>query len=344
MQNLKSLAFATLASCTCAQLSYAEPAYTTPVGYVTETIKGNNTYNLLGVVLHTPVTVSGSVTSISSTFIGDSNVSDYSTALTSGSKYLLKITSGAQTGATQIISSWGSGAGLSSNQIATPENLSQYGVVVGDKYELRKLPTLSSLFGATNQAGFKAGTLGTADIIWLPIGNGGFEKFYYTNGSAFPPVTAGWKNASGAAAGDQYIDTTCAILIQRRDPTDLTITVSGEIDKKSTQVFAQSGYFNYVATIFPAGTTLALSNLQNTLKRGNLGDADILWMQKSDKSGYEKFYYTNGSAFPPVSAGWKNDAGQDASSKTLTSGMIIQRRGTGDIAPLIIPPSSISSL
>jgi hypothetical protein len=331
-----------LACLTVSQAAFAQ-VYTTPAGYVSETIKGNGAFNLIGLTLHEPIVVSGDVTSLSSNAIQDTDI-NFDSVLTAGKTYILTFTNGTQDGGVQIITSWGTSAGKLSSELVTGVSLGSLGVTVGDTFILRPAATLSSVFGATNQAGLKTGDLLTADIIWLPLQTGGFAKFYYSAGSVFPPIAAGWKNAAGAVATNQPIILTEAMFIQRREATDLTLTLSGNLEVNMTQVFASAGDFNYVGSIFPIGTTLATSGLQTSLKPGDLLTADILWLQNADRAGYSKYYYTSGSVFPPVSAGWKNSSGADASTVALTSGMIIQRRGLTDIAPAITPPSSYTGL
>ncbi len=340
---MRTITIFALACLTAPQALLAQAVYTTPAGYVTETIKGNGAFNLIGLTMHEPVVVTGDVTAMTSNSIRDTGI-DFNTVLTAGKKYTLTFTNGIQNGAIVEISSWGTSAGLTNNDLFTGVNLATLGVAITDTFIIRPAATLESIFGITNQAGLKPGDILSADIVWIPLDSGGFAKFYYSAGSVFPPVTAGWKNSSGAAAGNQAIIHTDAILIQRRGTTDLTLTLTGNIEAKTTQVFAKAGNFNYVSSIFPAGATLGNSGLQVSLKSGDLLTADIIWLQNPDRSGYSKYFYSAGSVFPPVTAGWKNSSGADASSVTLTSGMIIQRRGLTDITPALTPPSSYAGL
>lgn len=307
------------------------------VGYTTETLQGDGAYNLIGLTLHNPIEVVGSITALAGTTVTDGAV-DFTTALTAGTTYVMQITSGAQDGAIQVVDTW------AGNDLTTPQDLGALGVAVGDTYQLREVATLSSIFGAANEAGLLEGDIATADIIWIPIGGGGFAKFFYSPGSVFPPVAEGWKSASGAAADSQPIVYTDGMFIQRRGAGPLDLVVAGEVETSTVQLLAEAGNYNYVSTIFPVGSTLGNCGLEATLLHGDIATADVLWMQKADRSGYDKFFYTDGSVFPPVTAGWKNAAGADATNQALTSGMIIQRRGATDVAPGLTPPPSYASL
>ena len=326
-------------------VSAQTPAYSKPSGYVTEVLKGDGAFNLIGLTLHeTPIT-NGSVTSVTSTRLRDSSV-NFDTLLTAGSTYILQFKTGAQAGGVQVITSWGvsSGGGNTANDVVSEDNLVTGGVVAGDTYEIRKAATLSSVFGATNQAGLKSGDSTTADVIWLPTSGGGFSKFYYSAGGGFPPTTAGWKDIGGANANNQPLIFTDGFFIQRRGAGDLSLVLTGQVQTVATQVFAAASQFNYVSGIFPVGATLGTSGLQTTLKSGDITTADVLWMQNSARTGYDKFFYSAGGGFPPTTAGWKNSVGADASNQPLTSGMIIQRRGLTNVAPNVTPPSSYSNL
>ena len=338
-------AFAAIAA--AGSVSAQTPAYSKPSGYVTEVLKGDGAFNLIGLTLHQSPVATGVLTGVSSSKVSDS-ASNFTTLLTPGLTYVLQFKSGAQNGGVQVVTAWGtaSGGGNTVNDLVMSQNMQQAGVLVGDSYELRPAATLSTVFGATNQAGLKSGSLLSADIIWLPDDFGGFAKFYYSPGTTVPFVTpAGWKDSGGANAANQPIVYTDAMFIQRRGVGDLNLVLTGQVKTTSTQVIAVGSQFNYVSSVFPVGTTLGTSGLEQGLKAGSLISGDVLWMQNAARTGYDKFYYSPGTTVPFVTpAGWKTSAGGDATSQPLTSGIIIQRRGLTDSAPPINPPSSYSNL
>ena len=326
-------------------VSAQTPAYSKPSGYVTETLKGDGAFNLIGLTLHQPPIASGTLTGVTSTKVTDSNL-NFTTLLTAGASYILQFKSGAQDGGIQVITNWGTASGNATGDLVVPDNVLSMGVAQGNSYELRPAATISSLFGSANEAGFLAGSILTADVIWLPNSTGGFSKFYYSPASSFPvTIAAGWKDSSGAAAPNQPIVYTDAILIQRRGTGDLKLVLTGQVKTNKTQVFAAGSQFSYVSSIFPVGTTLATSGLEASLNSGSILTADVIWMQNTARTGYDKFYYSPASSFPVViAAGWKNSSGGDAGSQPLTSGLIIQRRGTTNTTAPITPPTSYSGL
>ncbi|MBB5352536.1 hypothetical protein HNR46_002782 [Haloferula luteola] len=321
-------------------------ATTDPVGYITQTIVGKtassdpDVFNLLGITLHGSKVVSGSLTAVTATSV--SADIDFDTLLESGNTYVLRITSGAQDGAVVAVSDWGTSAGLDAGALETsPNDLSAAGVAAGDTFELRVAPTISSVFGAANEIGFaEATSITTADVVWLPTGGGGFAKYFYHPGASFPVVVAeGWKNSSGQAAGDTPIVYSDGLFVQRRSTGDISLVVTGEVILSNTQLLVEAGLFNYVGSIFPVGSTLGNSGLEaNLLAATSISTADVVWLPNGS-GGYNKFFYHPGASFPVVvAAGWKTSAGADASAQALTPGMIIQRRGSGDVNVTISVP------
>lgn len=324
--------------------SHAQEAFSKPSGYVTETLKGDGAFNLIGITLHETVVANGTLTSVASTKVTDTT-KDFTALLTAGNTYVFQLKGGSQDGGIQVVDNWGTSGGGSTGDLFVSDNLSAVGVVAGTAYELRAAATLSSLFGAANESGLKSGSILSADVVWIPTGSG-FAKFYYSPASTFPVASpAGWKNSSGGDAANQPIVFTDAIFIQRRGEGDLKLTLTGEVKTTRTQVFAGASQFNYVSSVFPVGTTLATSGLETTLKSGSILSGDVIWMQNLARTGYSKFYFSPATTFPvAAAAGWKNSAGADAGSQPLTSGIIIQRRGTTDVGAPIDPPTSYTNL
>lgn len=321
------------------------PAYSKPSGYFTETIKGDGAFNLIGLTLHQAPIATGSLTAVTSSKVTDVEV-NFTTLLTAGSTYILQFKSGLQEGGIQVITNWGTASGNANGDLVVSDDVTALGVQQGVSYELRPAATISSIFGAANQAGLLSGSILSADVIWLPDGVGGFSKFYYSPASSFPVViAAGWKNSSGGDAANTPIIYTDAIFIQRRGAGELELVLTGQVKTNKTQVFAAGSQFSYVSSVFPVGITLATSGLEVNLTSGSILTADVIWMQNVARTGYDKFYYSPSSSFPVViAAGWKNSSGGDAGSQPLTSGIIIQRRGATDITAPITPPPSYSGL
>ncbi|MBK1854302.1 hypothetical protein JO972_05000 [Verrucomicrobiaceae bacterium 5K15] len=308
-----------------------DTAYTKPAGFVTHTVSPG--LNMLGLTLHEPIAVAGVLGSLSGDDIA-TNISDLSASLgdsDSDSKVIIEITDGDNDGLIIEATSW---SGSSFTNIPGLD-----ASLEGDSFQVRWAPSISDLFGSDNSKGFKAGDLQTADVIWISNGTGGFDKYYYSEGDpgAFPvPVTAGWKNSVGGDAANTRINYMDGIFIQRRENSDLDLVFTGAVKTTKTLLDLRGGgAYNYYSGIFPASTTLSDSNLQAVLTHGDLTNGDVVWMP-SDVGAWNKFTYRDEdpAAFPvPVTEGWKDSVGGDASDVEMTSGFIIQRRGAAVNAP-----------
>ena len=296
-------------------------AHTKPTGYVTHTLKAGQ-FNLIGLTLHNPVVASGDIQG----FTGGTQITDndinFANVLTAGKTYILEITDAADTslnGTIQEVTVWGA------NTFDTPQDLQAEGLAVGDKYQLRACKTISSVFGITAE-GLLSGTSTTADIIWVPIGGGGFDKYFYHPGGGLLGAE-GWKKvgAGSAEQADAPFTYTDAVFVQRRGLTDTAIVTTGVVKTAVTSV-AVTDTYNFVSVVYPAGSTLGNSGFSSSLLHGTSTTADIIWVPIGG-GGYEKYFYHPGGGLLGV-AGWKKVGGgsADTSGDTLSSGMIIQRR------------------
>ena len=332
------LSYSLLAGAMAAGVAVAQPttATTKPVGYVTETIKAGQ-FNLIGLTVQQPTVRASVLTGINSTSVSDTGV-DFTSLLTAGQTYVLKITDGPGAGTISEVVSW------NANSLTTVGNLTTAGVANGAKYQLRKAATLSDVFGASNAAGLQAGTISTADIVWIPTGGGNFAKYFYSPAVSFPaPAPAGWKNTAGVNSANVPIVYADSIFIQRRGATDLALVVSGEVETSSTSMVLEGGVFNYVGGVYPAGSTLGSSNLASQVQAGTLSTGDLVWVPDG-LGGYAKYYYSPAVSFPaPAPASWKSTAGTDATNAELKSGIIIQRRGATK-SVVVSPPASYGNL
>ncbi|MBK8091906.1 MAG: TIGR02597 family protein [Verrucomicrobiaceae bacterium] len=309
-------------------------ATTKPVGFQTVTLKAN-AFNLVGVNFLKPALVVGVLDSLSATSITDADV-NLSTALTGQTNLVVEITSGSGAGL------WANVTSVATNQLTVDSDLTAT-VSGGASYQVFSLPTLADIFGASNSSGIKAGNAASADIIWLSTGNGSgtFDKYYYA--TATFPFTAGWKNVNtgNTNAANTPVYHHEAMLIQRREVTDLALTFSGAVKTSPTTIPIFTGY-NYVERSFPALATLGNCGLSAFLTHGNAASADIVWLPNSS-GAYDKYFYA--TATFPFTAGWKNvnTGNTDASSTALTTGFIIQRRG-GNTNLKLTPDAAYSSL
>ena len=306
-------------------------AYSKPAGFVTHTLKAQQ-LNLIGLTLHEPVVYSGSFDAVEGLALRDSNA-DYDATLISDSSYVLEIvdnpTDPSLNGVIQVITDW------TAQEITTTADLAGDGLTAGAKYNLRAPKTISDVFGSSNSAGLTAGAnMASADVIWLHNGLG-FDKFYYSEGGGFGGGEAGWKDHSGADAGDYPIIYTDAVIIQNKALTDKKLVVSGVVKTKAVTLALMEGKFNFISSTYPVGSTLGNSGLEVDLVAGpDKVSSDVVWMP-NDEGGYDQYYYST--------EGWKDAQDQPASETLLTSGIIIERIGDNANAKLT-PPEAYNDL
>ncbi len=297
----------------------AQTATTKPVGYHTETAKGNS-FTLMGVNVGNAIAAAGEFDADDAT----DNDADFTALLDDGVSYTV-----------QNINS-GESASVNGNDATTLDT--ELAVETGDAYEVRADVTIGSLFGAANEAGLGAGTGTTADIIWTPTGDG-FSQIFYDDGVGFPPRAAGWR-AIGAGGDDQAgtsVPFTAGIFIQRRAATDLDIVFVGHVRTEATSFGIGTG-FNFLNRVLPVGVALDDTGLEGFIAKGNSGSGDLVWSPDGE-GAYAQYYYTDGGGFPPQSAGWKAVGAGDADkgAETLGSGYAIQRKGDAGSVSVAIP-------
>ena len=297
----------------------AQTATTKPVGYHTETAKGSS-FTLMGVNVGNAIAAAGEFDADDAT----DNDADFTALLDDGVSYTVQnITSG------ESASVNGSDATTLDTDLA---------VSSGDSYEVRADVTVGSLFGAANEAGLGAGNATTADVVWIPTGDG-VAQVFYDDGKGFPPRPAGWR-AIGAGGADQAgtsVPFTAGIFIQRRAADDLDIVFVGHVRTEATSFGVGTG-FNFLNRVLPVGVALDDTGLDAFLAKGNSGSGDLVWSPDGN-GGYAQYYYTDGGGFPPQSKGWKavGQGDADKGAETLGSGYAIQRKGEAGSVSVAIP-------
>ncbi len=297
----------------------AQTATTKPVGYHTETAKGSS-FTLMGVNVGNAIAAAGEFDADDAT----DNDADFTALLDDGVSYTVQnITSGES-------------ASVNGNDATTLDT--DLAVSSGDSYEVRADVTVGSLLGAANEAGLGAGNATTADVVWIPTGDG-FSQIFYDDGVGFPPRPAGWR-AIGAGGADQAgtsVPFTAGIFIQRREAADLDIVFVGHVRTEATSFGVGTG-FNFLNRVLPVGVALDDTGLESFIAKGNSGSGDLVWSPDGN-GGYAQYYYTDGGGFPPQSAGWKAVGAGDADkgAETLGSGYAIQRKGEAGSVSVAIP-------
>ena len=297
----------------------AQTATTKPVGYHTETAKGNS-FTLMGVNVGNAIAAAGEFDADDAT----DNDADFTALLDDGVSYTVQnITTGES-------------ASVNGRDATTLDT--DLAVSSGDSYEVRADVTVGSLFGAANEAGLGAGNATTADVIWIPTGDG-FAQVFYDDGKGFPPRPAGWR-AIGAGGADQAgtaVPFTAGIFVQRRAADDLDIVFVGHVRTEATSFGVGTG-FNFLNRVLPVGVALDDTGLEAFIAKGNSGSGDLVWSPDGN-GGYAQYYYTDGGGFPPQSKGWKAVGAGDADkgAETLGSGYAIQRKGDAGSVSVAIP-------
>jgi hypothetical protein len=213
-------------------------ATTTPVGYVTHTLRQG--YNALGLTLQTPTLAAGTFETVGATSLTDSDVTY---APIAGRTYVLEMTSGTQTGSIfEIPAANISGSTIS--VITSPAtDLVALGVTTSDTYKLRIAPTLEEVFtttplssGGVLQAALSAGS---ADIVWIPISAGVYSKYYLRSG-ATPAFRDATTNALTPGVPIVYAD---GFFVQKKGASAASLTVVGELKTVGTNSqFRGSGW------------------------------------------------------------------------------------------------------
>ena len=315
----RKIPFILLAAAAACGISFAEPVFTTPVGYVTVPLN-QGVYNLVGLTLHNPTIVSGTLTSVSSNLVVDDNA-DFS-VIEQDVVYILEINTGLGAGIIQEIVN-----PPSSTSIATPDDLDGL-VSSGSTYSLRKAATLDSIFGAENEVAELAesvdGSSAGADTILVPKGDGTFDTYFFVNA---PGVFVGWFDGSDAA-GDAVLNYSDAIFVRTSSSsTAIDLVISGEVKAVDTQGVLLTG-FNLLSSVDPATMTLASSGLQDSLSPsadGSTTGADLVLVPNSAAPGtFNTFFYVDA---PGVFTGWF-DGSEPADDVSLNGGFFIRNFGS----------------
>jgi hypothetical protein len=298
------------------------------VGYRTETLKGNGVFNLFSANLDNPIGAAGTIDVIAGTTLTD-NEANFTAAFTAGTPLTLKIVEAANASAVGLISDV---TAFTATTVTTADNLSSV-LAAGAKYQLRATPTVASTFGADNSAGLAAGTSATADLIWIPTGDGNYSQVFRSSGGL---VGAGWRRVGGGAvdASNDPISIVDGIFVQRKAATDLNVVFTGHVQTTKTRTGVITGY-NPVSRVLPVGLTLADSQLQTELTQGTSATADLLWNPKGDGT-YDQFFYSSGGL---VGMGWRKVGGgaADQATSVLSSGFLVQRKGAATNITIQLP-------
>jgi hypothetical protein len=315
-----------LAAAACGVAVGQTTAYTTPVGYVTETLRPNQ-YNLIGLTLQNPTVSAGVVASATSNSVTVTGAT-FSSLLTAGQTYILELADGT----IQEVAAW------TDTVLSTPENISSKITAGTTEFKLRKAATVSSVFGAQNSAGLKASPDGdptTADNLVISTDSGLLTVYFFDDGAG----TTGWYDASGNPADSVVLPYSDGFFVQRVSGSDINLVVSGELKKAPTSTVISPGY-NYLSGVSPAGTglTLATSGLADYISRSADGDAstvDNVLLPTSGGSYTNCYFFDDGAG----TTGWYDASGNPADTSNISSGFLIYNVGETKSLKISVPSS-----
>lgn len=324
---------------TSAPFAIADEATTDPVGFLTLSVKGHggtkaSEFTYLGLGMARPIAYQAVAETVSGTTLTCSTATwtDNQYASTPQPGYFVEIGSGAKTGLlSQVVSS-----NDAANTLTVADDLTALGVEgTNVVFKIRPNWSLATLFGATNSAGFGAGSSTTADLILiynpnLGGGAGGYDTFFYSSGG-IPGV--GWRQTGQGSADkkDAPIALDEALIIKRLQSADLNVTVSGAVKLGNTITTVFTGA-NFIGNVYPGGVmTLGNTDLgqnppryssglytgSNTtgVKAGSSTTADLILVYNptlgGGAGGYDTYFYSSGG-IPGV--GWRQ-TGQGSANK-----------------------------
>jgi hypothetical protein len=323
---MKSITYSIIAALAAAGSAAAETAYTTPVGYTTQTLVTG--FNNVGLTVHSPTLIAGNLEVVASGSVQDTTAGvDFTASLGStGRLHVLEITSGAALGAVAEITTW------TSNTITTLDDLSAAGVVAGDQYRIRKAPTLEEIFGTATTGGpLTAGTSTTADIVYVPTGvPNQYTQYFLSGAGAFRSVVPA---ALAPNVPLVYLD---GLFVNRKAGGTANLVVTGEVKPEKAGGRLVTG-FNYVGTIHPVGSTIQNSGLENFLLAGTSTTADVVYVPTGTPGQYLQVFRSGAGTWRTVVP-----AALAPDPVNLNGAIFIQRKGSTNVPWSINVPTTWS--
>jgi uncharacterized protein (TIGR02597 family) len=345
---MKTTLYSILAAAACA-MAFGQTAYTNPVGYTSQTLAPSSS-NIIGINVLKPTLVSGLVTVVSGADVTASAI-NFTTALPTGKRCVLEITSGTAAGTVQDFITW------SGSTITLPAAVT--GLAIGDKISVRAANTLQELFPAGTLVVSGNLNASAADKVWIQQANGSYIRYFVKGGLSNP----GWHTtANGSTIGETLAITTDipvlytdGLIVQTGASPISPLVISGEVKKTSSNALVKTGIANLISVVPPVGLTLFTSGLATQLQvSGNLNAsaADKIWIPQYDISGmftgtYIRYFMKGGLSNP----GWHTTPNGSTIGETLalsvdinlTPGTYIQRVGASDVEIKFNVPSSYPS-
>ncbi len=336
--------------------SAAAQSVSQPVGY--ETITINQQFNYMGLRLLGEVVASSTVATVDTT----ANTITLAGGSLDDGEFIVEVNDGDAIGAVVL-------GAVVGDVITLPSSVAG-NLTVGDTVVVRAPQTLESVFGDPvdgitdpNLGISGAGGAGGADLVLVPNGDDSFTTYFYFTGG-FGGTGAGWQEleidgsttpVDASAISLVYTD---GVIVQNRG-SDNEIVVSGSV-KTTPTATALTSQFNYLSTVYPAGSTLSsvFDDPDNpgviadgTISgAGGAGGADLVFVPNG--ATFDIYFYFTGG-FGGTGAGWRqiDQASGVATSVDSTTvsldtvtGIIIQNRGSLPQGITVTAPSFYADL
>lgn len=337
---------ATLAAFTASSSLYAQsPVFSKLSGYTTQTLKPSLS-NSVGFNILSPAVAEGAISAVSGdgNTITDSNAS-FASKLPVNAMCTIEITSGAAVGAVREFNSF---TGTSVSISAAISDLA-----AGDKYIIRKNATLQEIFPMGSPLTGAALNPDTADIVWVPDGNGGYTQYWYKTSDTEGSI-GWWTTEDGSTRGVQVAQDipllyTDGITVQRKSGSINELILEGQVKTTASTPYVLTG-FNDVSINAPVGSTLfnaGLSSSGNFLGAATSPEnADILLVPDGD-GGFSRYWYKTSDTQGSI-GWWTTEDGitrgvQVTEDVVLPPSCTIQRKGAPKFMKIDVP-SSFSDL
>jgi hypothetical protein len=314
------------AAAACSLVNAQTTAYTTPVGYVTQSLAPSK-YTLVSVTTHNPDVAAGvlDAESASPKSVTDNEV-NFTTTLTAGAIYILELPDGT----IQEISSW------SGSVLTTPDDITAVVSPGSTSYKLRKASTVADVFGADNTFGLKFDADENPynnDLILVPNATNAFDTVYFFNDGE----TIGWFDDQGNEANNKVLNYGDGFFVQRQaGPSSIDLTITGEVKKVPTKGVLFAGY-NFMGAVSPVGLNLGNSGLQDFLTIATnetqaATTADFVLQQQPNGTYRTAYFFNDGET-----VGWFDDQGNTADDMILDTGYLIQNKGSAKPVKISVP-------
>jgi hypothetical protein len=333
---MKTTLYSLLAAAAALGFAQAQTAYTTPVGYTTQTLTANS-YNVVGLTLHNSTVAAGKFETIAPTTLTDNDVTY---APVANRTYVLEIITSPDTPSLvgsifEIPAANISGSTITVTTVPATD-LVALGLTSTATYNLRLAPNLEEIFRVDATSMLTRGLSSTnADVIWVPTATVGVYNQYFIHSGTSAIRIAG----TTTPAPNIPVIYADGLLIQKKT-TETTLTQTGEVKKVGTNNVLAAG-ISPISAVAPVGLTLTTAGFETStgwVKGLSATNADIVWVP-SGPNTYNQYYFHSGTSL------WRNVATNTAigADVPLPSGVLVQKK-LGTLSLKLQVPTAYSNL